>query len=210
MRGSPEPARGWAALLAALSLAGPQAAAQAPATDPAAGQIERLDDKLIEVMKEGSRAGAQGRYRTLDPVIGQSFDLPAMTRFAVGPSWATLSPADQDALVRAFTRMTVATYAHNFSGYGGERFTIEPQVETRGPDKLVRTQLLSRGSAPTRLTYRMRQSGGAWKVIDIYYNGTVSSLLGQRSEYATTLRAGGSAALARQLNTRADQLLKGG
>jgi phospholipid transport system substrate-binding protein len=131
-----------------------------------------------------------------------------MTRFAVGTTWSSLSPEDRAALVKAFTRMTVATYAHNFDSYGGEKFSIE-KVDTRGPDKLVRTRLAG-GGEPTQLSYRMRQNGGAWKVIDVYYNSTVSSLLGQRSEYATTLNSGGAPALVRKLNSRADNLLRTG
>jgi phospholipid transport system substrate-binding protein len=202
------PPRPFPALFAAALLAAPMAA-QAQASDPAASVIDRLDQSLIDTMKDAKRLGPQGRYQRLEPVIVQTFDLPQMTRFAVGPSWTTLSPADQQALVRAFTRMTVANYAHNFDGYGGERFTIEPQVETRGPDKLVRTRLTSSGSAPTSLTYRMRQSGGGWKVIDVYYNGAVSSLTGQRSEFASTLRSGGAPALVRKLENRSKELMGG-
>jgi phospholipid transport system substrate-binding protein len=45
-------------------------------------------------------------------------------------------------------------------------------------------------------------------VIDVYYNGAVSSLLGQRSEFAATLASGGAPALVRKLNSRADELLR--
>jgi phospholipid transport system substrate-binding protein len=129
-----------------------------------------------------------------------------MTRFAVGSRWPTVPPDQQAELVRAFSRLTAATYAHNFDGYHGETFTIE-KVDTRGPDKLVHTHLAAAGP-PVELTYRMRQADGAWKVIDVYYNGTVSSLLGQRSEFAATLASGGAPALARTLNSRADELLR--
>jgi len=196
-----------AAATLALMLAAAPAVTQAQAADPAAQQISRFDDALLDTMKAAKKLGARGRFQKLEPVITQAFDLPTMTRFAVGSTWSGLSPADQAALVRAFSRMTVATYAHNFDDYGGQRFTLDPQVETRGPDKLVRTRLSSPGDADVKLTYRMRQAGGTWKVIDIYYNGAVSSLLGQRSEYAGTLKNGGAAALVKTLNARADKLL---
>lgn len=198
--------RKFAACALALSLAGVPAITQAQAADPAAAQIQRFDDALLETMKQAGHLGPQGRYQKLDPVLAANFDLPTMTRFAVGTTWSTLSPTDQAALVRAFRRMTVATYAHNFDGYNNQRFTIEPNVETRGPDKLVKTHLVS-PKETTDLTYRMRQSGGTWKVIDVYYNGAVSSMLGQRSEYASTLRTGGAAALVKKLNAQADDLL---
>jgi phospholipid transport system substrate-binding protein len=195
-----------ACLIAVLAATAP-AASHAQAADPAASQIARFDEALLDVMKEAKRLGPQGRFQKLQPVITQTFDLPTMTRFAVGPTWSGYSPTDQASLVRAFSRMTVATYAHNFDGYSGERFTLEPQVETRGPDKLVRTHLTSPGSDPVSLTYRMRQAGGTWKIIDVYYKGTVSSLMGQRSEYAATLRSGGAAGLIQKLDSHADELV---
>ena len=198
--------RSTAPLLLVALLATPPAA-QAQSADPAAAEINRLDEGLLATMKDGKRLGPKGRYEKLEPVISRAFDLPTMTRFAVGPTWAMLSPAEQQSLVNAFTRLTVATYAHNFDDYSGEKFVLDPKVETRGPDKLVRTQIVSTGS-PTTLAYRMRQSGGAWKIIDIYYNGSVSSLQGQRSEYASTLKSGGAPALTKKLNARAEELLR--
>jgi phospholipid transport system substrate-binding protein len=194
-----------AVLLAALAA---PPALHAQASDPAAQVIDRFEQSLLSVMKDAKKLGPRGRFERLEPVIGQTFDLAAMTRFAVGTAWSSLSPADQQGLVRAFTRMTVATYAHNFDEYGGERFTLDG-VETRGPDKLVKTRLASANSSHT-LTYRMRQSGGGWKVIDVYYDGAVSSILGQRSEYASTLRSGGAQALVRKLESRANDMLAKG
>jgi len=117
-----------------LALAAPSVT-QAQAADPAAQVIDRFDDALLAVMKDAKRLGPRGRFERLEPAISRAFDLPAMTRFAVGSSWSGLAPADQQALVRAFSRMTVATYAHNFDGYGGERFVID-KVDARGPENL--------------------------------------------------------------------------
>lgn len=194
-------------LAVALIAATPPAIVCAQPADPAAAQITKLNDALLSTMKGAKQLGPNGRYSKLQPVISQVFDLPTMTRFAVGSSWTGLSAADQAALVKAFSRMTFATYAHNFDGYNGQRFVID-KVETRGPDKLVRTRLLG-GKETANLTYRMRQSGGSWKVIDVYYNNSVSSLLGQRSEYASTLKSGGAGALVSKLNNKADGLLTG-
>jgi phospholipid transport system substrate-binding protein len=193
--------------IVAIAVAAAPMAASAQASDPAAQQIEAFDAALLDVMKQAKSLGPQGRYQKLEPVIQRTFDLPTMTRFAVGSTWSMMSSAEQAALVKAFSRMTVATYAHNFDGYSGERFSLE-NVDTRGPDKLVHTRLTSSGSAPVILVYRTRLSGGTWKVIDVYYNAAVSSLTGQRSEFASTLRSGGAAALIKKLNSRADELLK--
>jgi phospholipid transport system substrate-binding protein len=199
-------------LLVAASLAAiaaPAAAVHAEAADPGAAQIERLDAALLDTMKQAKALGVQGRYRKLEPVVQQLYDLPTMTRFAVGPKWATVSPADQAALIKAFTRLNVASYAHNFDGYDGETFVLG-KAETRGPDKLVHTQLVPTKGKPTDLVYRMRQSGGAWKIIDVYYNGGISELTTRRSDFSGTMDSGGAPALIKKIDALADKQMRGG
>ena len=80
----------------------------------------------------------------------------------------------------------MASYVHNFAGYSGQRFELDPNVVTRGPDKVVTTHLISPGDAPTPIAYRMRQAGGAWKIIDVFYNGAISQLTTRRADFAAT------------------------
>jgi phospholipid transport system substrate-binding protein len=47
-----------------------------------------------------------------------------MCRMAVGTGWAKLSPAQQQAVTRAFTRYITATYVDNFDNYLGEQFEV--------------------------------------------------------------------------------------
>jgi phospholipid transport system substrate-binding protein len=195
----------FAGLSLALVLAAPMARG-APA-DPAAARIEAFDNALIETMKAGPSLGAQGRYRKLLPVVEATFDLPLMTRVAVGAPWTTMSDADQKALVKGFTRLTAANYAHNFSSFSGERFELDPNVQTRGPDKIVQTRLIPAHDAPVSLAYRMRQSAGDWKVIDVFY-GAISQLTTRRSDFAAPLAAGGAKGLLAHLDAVSDNLLK--
>ena len=54
----------------------------------------------------------------------------------------------------------------------------------------------------------MQQSGGRWKIIDVYFNGSISELAQQSADFASTLAAGGAPALAKKLNAQADTLLR--
>ena len=189
------------ALAAALLAGQAQAAA-----DPAAGRVESFDNALMDSMKAGSGESVAERYRKLAPVVERTFNLPVMTQFAVGPAWANFPRAQQQAAIAAFTRLTVASYAHNFSAYGGERFELDPGVVTRGADKIVQTHLIRPRDAPVALTYRMRQAGDSWKVIDIYY-GAISQLTTRRSDFAASIAAGGAPALIAHLNALSDKLM---
>jgi phospholipid transport system substrate-binding protein len=184
-------------LLALCPIAGMTApiAAMAQASDPAAATIAALDNGLLAIMHAGAGAGQAGRAHQIAPVIDRAFDLPLMARLSVGPAWNGFTPQNQQALIAAFRAMTVAQYAKNFDAWSGQQITILPQVDTRGADRLVRTTLSSPGSATEVLDYRLRQDGGAWKIIDVYYRNAISQLATRRSDFAAVVAKGGAPAL---------------
>ena len=192
------------ALLLAVALPGLALLAPVPvlaqAADPALEPVRALDAGLLAIMKAGGGAGQAGRARMIAPEVDRVFDLGLMARLSVGPAWTTFSPADQKALVAAFRAMTVAQYAHNFDGFSGESFSLAPQVETRGLDKLVRTTLNVPGQAAEQLNYRLRADGGQWKVIDVYYRNAISQLATRRADFAGVVAKGGAPALIQHLN----------
>eukprot|EP01037_Dinobryon_pediforme_P045342 gene45342-57773_t len=104
-------------------------------------------------------------------------------------------------------RLTVAQYASNFDSYGGERFTIDPNVEARGADKLVRTTLAAPKGDPVSIGYRLRESGGKWRIVDVYYKNAISQLATRRADFASIFAKGGAKALISHLN---DLSAKGG
>ena len=196
------------AILIAVSPRAPANAADA-VSDPAARQIETFYGSLIDTMKHGPQLGMMGRYKALEPAVDKAFDLVSSMRLIIGPSWSTMPDADKNALVTAFRRMTIANYASNFDTFSGERFDVDPNVQTRGPDKLVDSKLVPQGGQPTQFIYRMRQSGGTWKIIDVYLAGFVSQAALKRSDFASTLAAQGPQGLAKRINSLADASLAG-
>lgn len=191
-----------AALLTGLA---PRASGQSERSDPAVRPIITFYDALLAVMKEAQRLGFQGRYDKLAPVIRATFDLPAMTRIAVGPDWSTIAADLQAQLVENFTQMTIATYANRFDGFSGERFEVEPASEVRTTGRLVHTKIIPSTGEPVTLNYLMRGSGETWKAVDVYLTGTISELATRRTEFAAILKSGGPRALVDSLRQQADK-----
>lgn len=199
----------FATAAAALALiAAPAAVVRAADVDPAATTIDNFDQTLVATMKQGPALGVKGRYKKLQPAVEQTFDLKTMARFAVGGAWAKFSDADQKLVVDAFTRLSVASYVHNFASYDGERFELDPKVDVRGVDKIVKTRLIPGEGPPVALNYRMRAAGGGWKAIDVLFQGTISQLTTRRSDLAAVSATGDAKAIAANLNAQADKLLK--
>jgi phospholipid transport system substrate-binding protein len=181
--------------------------ADAAIDDSAAVQVQHLDTALLESMQAGPALSVGDRYHKLEPVIEQAFDLPLMTSLAVGPEWGSFTPEQQRAAITAFARLTIASYARNFRAYGGERFEIDANIVSRGIDKVVQTRLIPLHDQPVSLLYRMRESGGIWKIIDVYY-GSISQLTTRRSDFAGPVASGGAQALVTHLNSLSDDLMK--
>jgi phospholipid transport system substrate-binding protein len=170
--------------------------------------IRAFYDSLLDVMRRAKALGVHGRYDTLAPVIRATFDLAAMTRISIGPRWTSIPPDKQAALIDAFTRMTIATYAARFDGFSGERFEVDPGVEARKTGSVVHTRLVQSSGVPIPLNYLMRNSVGHWKVVDVYLAGSISELATRRSEFSGILDAGGPARLVDTLKQQADKLLR--
>lgn len=179
------------------------------AADPAARQIELFYAALIDTMKNGRELGVQGRYRQLAPVAEDTFDLGAMARLTVGPSWSTMSETDQKTITDAFGRLTFSNYAKNFASFGGEQFVVDPMVKMRNEDKIVESKLVRSGRSAVPFNYRMRLVGDKWKVIDVYLNGYVSQVALRRADFSSTVASSGASGLVKKIDDIVDKQMAG-
>jgi len=193
-----------AALLALLFWA--PLPSQAQALSPAASHIQAYYQQLLPTIRLAGQLSVQERDRRFGPAIRSAFDLGTMTRLAVGPAWSSFSGSQQAAVREAFARFLIADYASQINDYSGQSFVVEPETnrETRGGGEVVKTQLIQPGGRTVQINYLVR--GG--KIVDVYFNGTVSDLATRRDEFASILAGGGGAdALVKALQARTARLL---
>jgi phospholipid transport system substrate-binding protein len=169
----------------------PALAASAAQSAAPVGPVQRLDSALIDVMQNAESLKFQGRYDKLAPVLNAVFDVPEMTRIAVGPMWNDASDTDKKEMVEVFGRYMTTMYAARFKGYGGETFEVAESKPRDGGRVLVITNLNRKDKEPVQLSYLMKGEGDNWHVTDVYYNGAISQLAQLRSEFSAPLRDGG-------------------
>ena len=196
-----KPTRIWLARGFAVGLPAQQAAS---ASDPQA-VAQGFYEALLSTMRDGRSLGQSGRYARLAPIVSRTFDLAFMARLAVGPSWATLAPAQQQRLTEAFGNYVSATYADRFDSYSGEQLEVTGE-RPYGLDVMVQTKIVKSNGETTSLDYLMRQNRGAWQISDVYLDGTISQLALQRSEFNAILRREGVDGLVMALNRKIDLL----
>ena len=189
----------------AIAIAAIAQPATAQAPDAARAPVQSLSDGLVAIMKGGAKLGFAGRAAQIGPVVDRAFDLPLMARLCVGPAWTAATPADRAAVTAAFRRLTVAEYARNFDSWSGQSFSIDPKVETRGGDRVVRTTLVQPKGESVAIAYRLRQTGSDWRVIDVFYKNAVSQLTTRRADFEAIVAKGGAKALVGHINALADK-----
>ena len=148
------------ALFAAMGLITPGSAALSNPDDA----VRSFYGVLLGNMQQGRALGESGRYARLAPVVDRTFDIPLMTRLAVGPVWETLSPARQQQLEAAFGHYIAATYADQFDSYSGQQLQVTGERPT-GNDIMVQTRIVKSNGKTTET--RLPDAPGSGLVADL-------------------------------------------
>ena len=113
--------------------------------------MQSFYDTLDETMKQGDELGFDGRYKKLEPVIHETFDVPVMAKIAVGAEWTNLTADEKDKLLEAFDRYMITTYAARFKTDKGQKFQVGE----------VKTPAENRNAGGDQADPRQRRSGCA-------------------------------------------------
>lgn len=174
--------------------------------------VNAFHERLLATMKDGPTLGLKGRFDRLAPEIDKAFLLSLTVRQAAGRrNWRKATADERKALVDAFRRWTVSTYASEFDAYSGQKFAF---IGTHpGPSKnstLVETRLTSPKEEPVTFTYLMVNTGQRWGIYDVLVKRGSTSI-SQLAKYVSEFRSianTGVANLTRRLNEKAGDLLK--
>lgn len=171
--------------------------------------VKRLQTSLLEVMKQGKQLGYEGRYARLESVVRHTHDLPFVARLSLGKHWKDLSKEEQAKLVGVFSRLSIATYASRFDGYGGETFNLDSeQPLPRGSMRLVESRLIKADGEAVHFNYLLRSDGENWLIVNIVVDG-VSDLALKQAEYTNLFEEEGFPALVAKLESQIRQYANG-
>ena len=175
----------------ALICAGLAPAALQARTGPADNVVGAYYATLLNAMQNAKTLGFDGRFKMLEPVIKDTFDLNFMARYSIRGFWEKLTKAQQDKLVDEFARLSAATYAARFTDYTGEQFKVLKSETTPQNDTFVRTQIVKSNGEPVAINYLLRKRDDEWRIIDVYLRGTISELAKWRADFSSVISRDG-------------------
>ena len=174
---------------------------------PASGgdTVQGLYDALLSTMKNGRILGQSGRFAQLEPVIRRSFDVAAMARLSVGPTWASLTEGQRQQMTDSYGRYISAIYADRFDSYSGQTLAVMGEQPALS-GVMVKSQIIKANGDPVKVDYMMRRNGDSWLISDIYLDSAISEVATRRSEFAAILKKDGIDGLIAALDRKADIL----
>lgn len=192
---------GRAALVAALAccLLPAVAGAGDAGTAPRA-VVEQTTNDVLAILRDQTLS-SQEKQRRIETVVYARVDFDTLSRLVLARNWRRFSKPQQEEFVSEFKQHLSLTYGNNVDNYKNEGVEITgDREETRG-DWTVQSKIMRGSAAAYLIDYRLRQTAGEWKIIDIVVEG-VSLVANFRSQFQDIVSGGGPDRLLRLLREK--------
>lgn len=164
--------------------------------------VKKLTADVLEAVKTDKQLQAGDKRKALqlaETKIAPHVDFREATQLAMGKSWNTATPAQQNQVVEGFRSMLARIYTNAIDVYRGQTMRVLPLRMAPGATEVtVRNQYLKEGRPPVPVEYAMKKTPEGWKVYDISVEG-VSLVLTYRAEFEQITRTSGVDGLIKRL-----------
>ncbi len=188
--------------LAAATFALALGATAAHAQDAPDALVKRVSEDVLQIAKTDPRVQQGDRARikeVIDTKLAPHFDFERMTALAVGRSWRTATPEQQQQLIEQFKTLLSRTYSNAFVQYRDQQITYKPlRLDPSATEATVRTEIVRPGGNPVQIDYSMAKKGNDWKAYDVIVGG-VSLVTNYRDEFNQQVQSGGVDGLIKSL-----------
>ena len=165
------------------------AAHPVPAADGPSAVVERTTSGVIAILTDTKLSTDEKRKRVEDVVLA-SVDFETLSKLVIARNWSKFTDAQRAEFMTLFKNHLSMTYGRNVESYKNEKVTITGSREESGGDTTVKTKILRGGPGDILVDYRMRQTAGTWKIIDVIIEG-VSLVSNFRSQFQDVVAGGG-------------------
>jgi phospholipid transport system substrate-binding protein len=197
------------AVLGVALLAGTAAAQPQPAGSGALAYLQGKHSAVERVLRRPAKNAdaVTRRNAEVQRAIGELLDFEEVSRQALGQHWTARSEAERTEFVSLLRQLVERNYRDNLTRTLEYVVRYESEAPGAGGTAVVRTTARSRTNrrAPAvEITYTMRRTGNAWKVIDVSTDG-VSLVRNYRTQFGRIATRDGWPELIRRMRDRLAQ-----
>lgn len=176
------------ALALGASLVVPGARPVAAAEGPSA-VVEQTTSGVIAILTN-AKLSVEEKRKQVENVVLASVDFETLSKLVIARNWSKFSEAQRAEFMTLFKNHLSMTYGRNVESYKNEKVTVTGSRDESGGDTTVKTKILRGGPGDILVDYRMRQTAGTWKIIDVIIEG-VSLVSNFRSQFQDVVASGG-------------------
>jgi len=197
-----------AALIAIVFAARPSIAAADVQAGPASEFMRAVSDDSIRILRSTNltKEERDARFRAL---LEERFDMPFISRFALGRYWQTATMQQREAYTSTFTEYVLQIYSARLRDYAGETLRVISERQAGERDIVVNTRIERPSREPLEAQWRVRDVDGSLRIIDVVLAG-VSMIVTQRDEFAAIVQRQNVDGLISAMRARAEELRKQG
>ena len=167
--------------------------------------VRKVTTDVLDAVRSDKDLQAGDRRKALalaEQKILPHVDFREAATLAMGKSWRTATPAQQEQVVNEFRSMLVRIYTNAIEVYRGQTLKVLPvRLPAGATEVTVRNQYQRSGQPPVPVEYSMRKTPEGWKIYDIAIEG-VSLVLTYRAEFENITRASGVDGLIKRLQQK--------
>ncbi len=166
--------------------------------------------QFIEKVEKARVFESDQLYRTqlshLVPVIGDAFDMQAMSAAIVGRVvWRGWSEDERENFASIMTEFLAATIASRLELETDAPTEIQATIDGPRGTKIVQTLSTQNGES-IRVDYRLSQIDRGWAIVDIVADAKVSEVARRRAEFLGIIRNQGHAGIIAAIGKKLEQL----
>lgn len=146
---------------------------------------------IEDVTKEGiekiinSNQSQEEKDKTFRKLFTENLDLDFIGKYVLGRYWRVATPAQKKEFIGLYRELNVQTWSKRFDEFKGKNFIFDGTSPANNPEQIfVETKVPMQEGAPASVKWRVKNTGGKLKIIDIIVEN-VSLAQTARNEYTS-------------------------
>lgn len=155
---------------------------------------QKAEDFIKQVTTEGieeiinSDVSLEEKDARFAKLFNEYLDLDFIGRFVLGRYWKTSTPKQRTAFIDVYREMNIKTWSKRFDEFKGKTFIFKGTTASNSANQIfVNTEVPMEQGAPAKVVWRVKETDGKFKVVDIIIEN-VSLAITARNEYTAYIK----------------------